>query len=200
MKQLSTRAAPTPTISSDANDDQEALLVAALRHGTLDGVARAFDRWHQRIRVLARRLLWDDVSAEDVVQDVFASLPQSMRRFRADARLETFVLGIAVKKVRQHQRVAIRRRRAFDRFAREQQVLVLDPEHNAYRRQLGQRMAQALDKLSLIHRVAFVLSEIEGLTSAEAALIVGASETTMRTRLFHARRKLRDSLGGEYRE
>lgn len=52
----------------------------------------------------------------------------------------------------------------------------------------------ALDRLPLDQRVAIVLSEIEERTSAEIATIVGAPEGTVRTRIFHAKRKLREIL------
>jgi RNA polymerase sigma-70 factor (ECF subfamily) len=54
-----------------------------------------------------------------------------------------------------------------------------------------------LDALPLEQRVVVVLAEIEERTSTEIAAIVGAPEGTVRTRLFHAKRKLRELLGGE---
>ena len=66
----------------------------------------------RRVRVLARRLLSDPASAEDVVQEVFACLVRAMRRFRGEVDVETFILAIAVKRARHHQRTAARRRRA----------------------------------------------------------------------------------------
>jgi RNA polymerase sigma-70 factor (ECF subfamily) len=52
----------------------------------------------------------------------------------------------------------------------------------------------ALDQLPLDQRVAIVLAEIEERTSAEIAAIVGAPEGTVRTRIFHAKRKLRELM------
>ena len=54
----------------------------------------------------------------------------------------------------------------------------------------------ALDALPLEQRVAIVLAEIEGRASGEIATIVGAPEGTVRTRIFHAKRKLRELLRG----
>src|SRR5213076_756179 len=81
-------------------------------------LARAYDRLHQRVRVLARRLLADDAAAEDVVQEVFVSLPRAARGFRGDSAFDTFVLGMAVRRAQHHLRGAIRRRRALDRLER----------------------------------------------------------------------------------
>lgn len=194
------RAAARPALSVSTADEiaDEAAILDRLRCHDLDGLARAFDRWHQRVRVLARRLLSDAAAAEDVVQEVFAALPHAIGRFRGEVGLETFLLAIAVKRARRHQRAAARRQRALARLADDhQRAGPRDPEQEAYRRELGSRLAAALDHLSLPQRIAFVLCEIEELTSAQAALIAGAPEATVRTRLHHARRRLRDWLDEE---
>ena len=94
------------TTAGHPANSSEGVLLDRLRDGDLVALAAAFDRWHQRVRVLARRLLSDPAAAEDVVQDVFTVLPRAVRRFRGDADLETFLLGIAVKRVRHHRRAA----------------------------------------------------------------------------------------------
>ena len=187
---------------SDKDEDERAL-VAALRADRLDALARAFDRWHQRVRVLARRLLWDDAAAEDVVQEVFAALPRAARWFRGDVGLEAFVLAIAVRRARHHQRTVARRRRALARLDQQMTALALvapDPERDLYRRQLAARLARALDRVPHAQREAFVLCEVEGLTAGEAGAIAGVPEATVRTRLFHARRRLRELLAPERAE
>jgi RNA polymerase sigma-70 factor, ECF subfamily len=185
------------TTAGQAPNSGEGALLDGLREGDLAALASAFDRWHQRVRVLARRLLSDPAAAEDVVQDVFTALPRAARRFRGEADLETFLLGIAVKRVRHHRRAALRRRKALERLRVVDRLGPVNPEQDAYRRQLGARLAAALDELPLAQRVAFVLCEVEELTSVQAAVIADAPEATIRTRLFHARRRLRDLLAGE---
>ena len=180
------------------SDDSDAAVVVALRQGRLDALARVFDRFHQRVRILARRLLSDAAAAEDVVQEVFATLPHAMRRFRGDVSLETYLLAIAVKQARRHRRAAIRRRKALARLNGEARGGALDPEQDTYRRELGTRLAAALDQLPLAQREAFVLCEVEDASAAQAALVVGVPEATVRTRLFHARRRLRDLLAAEH--
>jgi RNA polymerase sigma-70 factor (ECF subfamily) len=179
---------------------EQARLVAELRDGSLAALATAYDRWHQRLRVLARRLSGDDAAAEDVVQEVFERLPHAVKRFRGDVDLETFLLAIAVKRSRQHLRAALRRRHALGGFALHERSGPGDPERHAYRRQLAARLAEALDGLPAEQREAFVLCEVEGLTSAQVSRVAGIPETTVRTRLFHARRRLRASLAGERAE
>jgi RNA polymerase sigma-70 factor (ECF subfamily) len=181
----------------------DAELVAALRDGSLGGLAAAFDQWHDRVRILARRLLGDDAAAEDVVQEVFSALPRAVGAFREETTLEAFVLSIAVKRSRHHRRAASDRGRALARLGAQEDVVFAapgDPEVDAYRRQLAARMARALDDLPHPQRVAFVLCEVEGMTAGEAAAIADAPEATVRTRLFHARRRLRAALAAERAE
>jgi RNA polymerase sigma-70 factor (ECF subfamily) len=186
-----------------ANDDRDTSIVAALRAGRLDGLADAYDRWHDRVRVLARRLLGDDAAAEDVVQEVFSALPAAARSFREEVGLETFVLAIAVKRAHHHRRVAARRREALARLRSAELAAgagSADPERETYRRQLARSLERALDRLPHAQRVAFVLCEVEGMSSGDAAAIADVPEATVRTRLFHARRKLRVSLAQEHAE
>lgn len=191
-------AVPPP---NDVADHEDAHLLAELRAGTLEAAARAYDRWHGRVRVLARRLLGESASAEDVVQETFVVLAKAARRYRGEpGALESFVLGIAVRRARNHHRAAWRRRLAMGRLASQERGGPRTPEQDLYRRELGGRLARALGRLPHAQRAAFVLCEIEGMTAGQAAQVVEVPEATVRTRLFHARRRLRDLLAGERAE
>jgi RNA polymerase sigma-70 factor (ECF subfamily) len=197
---VSVVARPRLVAAAGADASPEEELLVGLRAGRLEALATAFDRWQARVRVLARRLLSDAAAAEDVVQEVFTALPRAARGFRGEVALGTFVLAIAVKRARHHQRAAQRRRSALDRLTMTDPPRPRDPEHDAYRRELGRRLERALDRLPHDQRVAFVLCEIEEMSSGEAAAVAAVPETTVRTRLFHARRRLRDLLAGERAE
>ena len=110
------------------------------------------------------------------------------------------MLSIAVKRARSHQRAAIRRRRALGRFREPPPPGPLDPERDSYRRELASRLEAALDSIPLKLRLAFILCEVEGLTAVQAAAVAGIPAATVRTRLFHARRQLRDLLALEHDE
>ena len=71
------------------------------------------------------------------------------------------------------------------------------PDVEAARRRLADRLSAALDLLAHDHRVAFVLCEVEQRTSVEVAAILDVPEGTVRSRVFHARRKLRELLAEE---
>lgn len=172
----------------------EANLIARVRAGDLMALGEAYDAHHVHVRAFARRLLGDESAAEDLVQDTFIALPRAIARFRGDSSLRTFLVAIAVNHSRHHVRRAMRRRGAHDRLGAEPPASSPDPEAQVRTRQLAAALTQALDALPLEQRVAVVLCEVEERTSAEAARIMDVPEGTIRTRVFHGKRKLREAL------
>jgi RNA polymerase sigma-70 factor, ECF subfamily len=189
-------AVPFALVGDDVGGP-EAMLVARLRAGDLSALGEAYDAHHVHVRAFARRLLGDEGAAEDLVQETFLTLPRAVARFRGESSLRTFLVSIAVRHVSHHVRAAARRRLAMARLAREPHVSRPAPDEDMERRRLAAALLRALDTLPVDQRVAVVLCEVEGRTSAEAARIVGAPEATVRTRLFHAKRKLAVLLASE---
>lgn len=175
----------------------EASLVDSLRAGETRAVARIYDEHHGMLRNLALRLIGDPDVADDLVHEVFVDLPKAVERFREDALLSTFLCGMLIRKSNKHIRSAVRARRAMNRVAFERRPAAECPESYTMRRSLAEAIDRALDVLTVNQRVAFVLCEVEDKTSFEAALLLRVRPTTLRTRLFHAKRKLRDVLEQE---
>ncbi len=178
-----------------ARDEHE--LHARAAAGEPDAIASIYDQHHVAVRAFATRLLGDAAAAEDLVHDVFVTLPKAMGRWKRTSSLRTFLIGIAVNHARHHARAARRRRSAMERLGKEPRAPGSGPEGAFDRSELAQALRRALDKLPLRQRVAFVLCEVEERTSVQAAQIVGVSEGTIRSRLHHAKAKLRASLDRE---
>lgn len=176
-------------------DSGEVDLVRRLKAGSTDAIGEVYDRHHKHVRAFAQRLVGDAAAAEDLVHEVFVSLPQAISRFEGASSIRTFLIAIAVNHARHHLRAAARRRAAMERFSMESpQVSPADPERSSTQASLARALVTALDALPLDQRVAFVLCEVEERTSREVAEIVGAPEGTVRTRVFHAKKKLREEL------
>jgi RNA polymerase sigma-70 factor, ECF subfamily len=177
--------------------DEGESLIARLERGDPNAVGELYDQHHAAVRAFAKRLVGDAAATEDLVHDVFVALPKAIGRYRGESSLRTFLIGIAVNHARHHVRAAARRRNAFERLGREPEGVAGSPEHDVRRHELATLLTRALDQLSLDQRVAFVLCEVEERTSREAAEIVGVPEATVRTRLFHAKKRLRALLEEE---
>jgi len=178
--------------------DAQTALVERLQRGDVAALEMVYRQHHQAVRAFARRLLGNDELAEDLVHDVFLGAPAAFGRFRGESGVRTFLVGLAVNKAKHYVRAAVRRRRTIDAFGREPPPggeAVPDRDHE--RRELAGELQRALDRLPVDERIAVVLCEVEERTSREVALLVGAPEATVRTRVFRAKRKLREMLGGQ---
>lgn len=165
-----------------------------VRRGDAQAIAAVYDQHHRALCSFAFRLLDDEGAAEDLVQDVFVALPGLAHKLAPKASVRSFLLGIAANRARHHVRAAVRRRHAVERLAREPRAAVESPERVAERRSLACALAHAMATLPLEQRTTFVLSEVECYNHQEVAQILGIPEATVRTRLFYARRKLREAL------
>lgn len=184
-------------VSSRVESAQDSLL-ERLARAEPSAVGRVYDEHHAAVRAFARRLLGNEASAEDLVQDVFVALPRAVANFRQTSSLRTFLIGVAVNHARHHVRSAARRRAATERMVREPEPAApTTPEQDVHRRELANLLTRALDQLSLDHRVTFVLCEVEERSSREVAEITGVPEGTVRTRLHHAKKRLRTLLAQE---
>jgi RNA polymerase sigma-70 factor (ECF subfamily) len=181
----------------EPEDVSESTLVARLAAGDPDAIDEVYREHRAALHGFARRFVGDAEVAEDLVHDVFVALPAAIRRFRGDSSLRTFLMAIALRRGHKHIRAASRRRAAMAKLADEPIAPVPRPDVPLARRQLATVLYRALDRLPDDQRAAFVLCEIDQHTAAAAGVIAGAPEATMRTRLFHARKKLRALLEKE---
>ena len=186
---------PTAPLQEASEDEQD--LAARLVAADPAALGAVYDQHHRAVRAFATRLVGDAAAAEDMLHEVFVALPRAMRGYRFESSLRTFLISIAVNHARHHVRAATRRRATVSRLALEPEGSTQDPEQAQRRKELASLLTRALDALPLDQRVAFVLCEVEERTSREVAEITGVPEGTVRTRLHHAKKKLREELSQE---
>jgi len=180
-----------------AGPNPEETLLSRLRAGDTHALGEVYDQHHEAVRAFASRLTGDDAIAEDLVHEVFVALPRVIKRFQGESTLRSFLTGVVINHARHHVRSAGRRRAMLAKVGREPSPDSPSPESSASGQAFLEVLNRALDGLPLDQRVAFVLCDVEERTAGEAADIAGAPEATMRTRLFHARKKLRAALERE---
>ena len=133
--------------------------------------------------------------AEDVAQEAFLRAYQSFSRLRDRERFRAWLVRITWRLALDRIRAARRRE------ARETAVMVqelISPERTVEdvraSREFEQRLARALDELPEKLRVVVLLGAIEGLDTREVGRLLDLPEGTVKSRLFHARKKLAEML------
>ena len=168
----------------------------AIQKGDPGAFARFVDLYGPRVHALARRYARCEADAEDLTQEVFVGLSQSLARFRGDSALGTYVYRAAMNHCLKH----VQRRKPesqplgeFDRADAD----APSPEREAERGELKGRVEAALATLSAGHRDTVILHELHGLTYAECAESLSIPVGTVKSRLFHAFKNLRSVLSEE---
>lgn len=186
------------TGAADARREGADDLVARVRNGDAEALGTLYDLHHGVVRAFARRILRDEAAAEDLVHDVFVALPRALQGFEGRSSLRTFLISVAVNHARHQGRGTARRLRALERY-HESSVRdpAVGPDEASERQRLAGILSRALETLPMEQRIVVVLCTVEERTSIEVAEILGVPEGTVRTRLFHARRKLREHLAEE---
>lgn len=191
-------------VPEDATDEALASRAALGDNHAFDEITR---RYQARVYRLARRLVGHD-DAPDVVQEGFLSAYRHLDAFRQESRFGTWLYRIVTNAALMHRRARTRRPGEslepflpdFDRTGRhcrtpaELQVAARADEL-LDRRVLAEQAMVALDRLPDLYRSAFVLRDLEELTTAEVAEILGIEAAAVRQRVHRARLMLRGYLG-----
>lgn len=147
-------------------------------------------RYQKRIHVLAYRMTGSLADADDLAQETFVRAYLALDQFRGDARFSTWLHRIAVHQSLHWLARRERQERLHRSWTRQTTVTENPPEPPA------SEVQAALLKLPAKQRAAIVLTVYDGLSHAEAARVLGCSETTVSWRLFMARSRLKRLLQG----
>jgi RNA polymerase sigma-70 factor (ECF subfamily) len=187
-------AEAVPLPAGQLHDEEIAARVLAGESALFEVLMR---RHNQRVYRAIRALIRDEAEVEDAMQQTYLSAYLHLAEFAGSARLSTWLVRIAVNEALGR----LRRGRRLHALAGELEGTIdmrnpppASPEAVAERRELSTVLERAVDGLPDIYRTVFMLREIEGLTTAEAAEALAASEDVVKTRLHRARGLLQERL------
>ena len=172
----------------DVIDD---LLVLASQAGDASAFERLVARWHPRLLRHARRLTGDADAASDVAQDTWIAVVRGLPRLRDPARFGAWALRIAGRRAADW---IGRRVRARTRVAAAHEALKGAAGADAAADDRITRLRTAVRALAAPDRLLVTLYYVDGYSVAETAVIVGVPAGTVKSRLFHARERLRAEL------
>jgi RNA polymerase sigma-70 factor (ECF subfamily) len=172
-------------------------VVALVRDGRSDAFEILMRRHNQRIYRAVRGVLSDEAEVEDVMQQAYFRAFTSLGQLEDGAKVAPWLVRIAVNEA--FDRLRTRRRLGETELELELETAgetsaAHNPEADVGDLEVAALLEAAVSDLREIYRVVFILREVEGLSTAEAALALGVSEQVVKTRLFRARELLRDGL------
>ena len=177
----------TATKPQRGDDVLERGLIERVAGGDREAFDQLFRRYHGQLFRFAYRLTSSYGLAEEVSNDVLLVVWQEAGGFRGDSRVSTWIFGIAY-------RCCLKglRRRKF-KWVPIRDVDVVD-RHAENRAERGDWVARAIDGLPAEQKLTVLLVYYVGLTCEETAEATGVPAATVRTRMFHARKKLQKAL------
>lgn len=194
-----TRHRPLPSALADTD------LVPLAKIGDEVAIRAIIQRHNQRLFRTARAVIRNDAEAEDVVQASYIKAFANLAAFRGDAELSTWLTRIALNEAL--GRVRARRNtiglEEIDMQATSaggevvqfpSSLSATDPETELSRNQARQLLEQAVDELPDDFRAIFVLRDVEGMSTDEAASYLGIRPETAKTWLHRARKMMRQSI------
>jgi len=196
-------AAGVGSLENPAQQDYEQRLIRRIRDGEPAAFYELIHPYERRVYAAAFAVLRNEADAEDCAQEAVLKAFKHIRQFRAEAKFSTWLIQIAVNEAR------MRRRRE-----RADLVEPIDKERNEdggytprdfadwrdipsevlERKEVREKLAEALGSLGQIYREVFVLRDMEQLSIEETANALGISTASVKTRLLRARLMLRDLL------
>ena len=179
-----------------AKEGKELALLDRIRRGDRGAFSELYRLYHPRLYGYLRRLLPNPATVEEVLDDVMLVVWKDARKFRGDAAVSTWVIGIAYRKALTAMRAERRYQAPLDRSADVSAVAGVSSHHDEWIR-------AALRQLSPDHRQVVELTYFSGFSYQEIATIMNCPVNTVKTRMFHARRRLKvllPVLAGQVKE
>ena len=186
----------------------EEKLIRAGQRGDHEAVETLFRRYHRPLFQTALRVLGNTEDAEDALQDGLLSAYRNLKRFEGRSQFSTWLTRIVINAALMRRRSAKARPAiSLDEPPREDELPAterfaddgLTPEQVMENTEIREMLSENLDQLSPLLRTAFVLREVEGYSTGEAARKLGVTENTLKARLWRARHQLAERLGRRLR-
>ena len=172
---------------SASDDRRERQLLDRIAGNDRDAFDELFKVYHPRLFRFVFRMTASYRTADEIVNDILLVVWQSAHTFRGDSKVSTWIFGIAYRRSLRQLR-----KRKFTTVPISDDTAVDENSHKRIEREDWVR--RGIDELPPKQRLTVMLVYYLGLTYEETAAATGSPVNTVKTRMFHARRKLREYL------
>ena len=188
-------AADSPAAVNRHPDDDDLALLARVADGDRDAFEILYRRYHRRMLAYLLRVLGGRVEeAEEALDDTFYAAWRGARTFRGGSRVSSWLFGIAYRKGLKTLERHRRRREVPAEEGAAEPSAPDSPRRDLERQELARAVAAALAGLPREQRRVVELTYYRGLSYPEISELLGVPVGTVKTRMFHARRRLRALL------
>ncbi len=182
----------------------EDILVERLKQGDQTAFKYIVDTYQNMVYNTCLSIVKSEEDAEDLAQEVFVQVYQSVHSFKGESKFSTWLYRIATTKSLDHERKKKRKKRfGFVKsiFGEDAQVEINPPDFNhpgvvLDKKERAAILFKAVDKLPDNQRVAFILSKVEGRSYQEISEIMGTTISAIESLLHRAKNNLRKILEG----
>ncbi len=187
----------------------ESVSLEALQRGDREAFAALVEAYSPQVYRLALRMLRDPQEAEDVLQETFLNAFRAIGRFEGRSSLATWLYRIAANqalmRLRRKEPALVSVDEPIDNgekapIPRELFDWCCLPEEEFMTAEVQEQLDRAIHGLSPALKAVFVLRDLEGLSTLEAAAALEITEAAVKTRLLRARLQLRETLSGYFTE
>jgi len=161
-------------------------LLAKVADGDESAFERLYDRFADRVYRYAFTILRDRHLAQEVAQETMTAIWKGATRFAGRSKASTWIFGIA-----RNQAFSLRRKEARSETLPEATGIEPDPASGILRQEL---VLEAMKRLPEDQREVVFLTFYEGLPYKQIAQMLEIPEGTVKSRMFHAKRKLAEVL------
>jgi RNA polymerase sigma-70 factor, ECF subfamily len=179
--------------------DVDASLVRAVQRGERGAMDALIRATYADVYALARRLLRDEADAADATQEVYVRVVRSVLGFRGEAAFGTWLHRVTVNVCLSAFKARGDVRARGQSAAADPDFDLVDdapgPDDRAATADLAARAAKALGELPPDAREVVVLRDVQGLSTKQAAELLGISEGAVKVRLHRAHARLRELVG-----
>ena len=180
-------------------EHDEAGLISRCQKGNQEALKQIFDLYNKKVYRIAYGVLRHREEALDIVQEVFIKLFRSIKNFKGESRLSTYLYRMAVNTAIDHMRKG--KKPVLSSLEGEEGFQPAEgPEKRPDRiflyKELEEKVNEALGKIPADQRMALVLREVEGLSYQEIADSMRCSIGTVMSRLHYGRKRMQDLLKG----
>jgi RNA polymerase sigma-70 factor (ECF subfamily) len=181
-------------MSATPADAEERALLSRIAAADRLALRKLYFQYHRRLQRFLSAMSRDTALVEEIINDTLLAVWRGASQFRGGSRVSTWIFGIAYRRALKSLALARNRDTPLESSEQIAGGPACYPTNELER---SNWISVGLEHLSFEHRMAVELTYFMGLSCEEIAAIAGCPIGTVKTRLHHARHRLREALEHE---